>query len=191
MAQGKFIRIKLKNKKALKEVSLSLLEDSIKDEILLLLAETLSEFDNYKDLITDNLSKKILNKISKIIEDEELSEKQKKRQILNLVQREIKNTAEKIAFNDTFDNVNKTEFRSAKAGERVGIKKIKKWITQFDSRVRPWHDIVNHQTRKNNDFFDVPVGNTGAVDKARHPKASGMSPLNYNNCRCYVEYEII
>ena len=95
-----------------------------------------------------------------------------------------------ISINDVYEQANKTHLKAAQATARAGVNNIKKWVSQFDGRVRRTHDMVNHQAREVADDFDVPSP-YGGSETAQSPKDSNLSPANRRNCRCYMETEIV
>ena len=190
MKKAKFIRIRVKNRKTLENADLDNVSEEIKSQLFLLLAEMDQTFEFYQDIINNSLSQKMLRKISKI-NAEDITPAQKVRKMKVGVAKVGHNLAKSLASSDVHQQVNQAELQCAQAAAAAGVTQFKKWVTQFDSRVRPWHDVIMHQTRHTKDYFDVPVAETGMVDKAKHPKSQNMHQLNFMNCRCFMEFEIV
>ena len=123
---------------------------------------------------------------SKILDETYNDPKKLLKQLEKYVTKESKKIALEQSVNDAYLQMNRGELLAAKAS---GVRTVKMWITQFDSKVRGWHDAVNHQTRKLKDTFTVPHPN--GVDQLKAPKIPPISVENFINCRCFVRYEVV
>lgn len=183
----KFLKIKVKNEDSFEQFDLDVFEKNLSDATDLLMSNFENEYTYYESKIQESFNKPIQTLVDHF---RKKAKKDMKRQLAIKVKQTIDTHAKLISLNDIHEQVNRGELTAGESASKAGLKQFKKWITQFDTRVRDWHDVVNHQTREMQDYFDVPVGTTGMVEKAESPKAPGMSALNSRNCRCYMEYEV-
>ena len=94
-----------------------------------------------------------------------------------------KREAIRISINDAYEQLNRGEEIALQATE---LNMAKTWVTQFDSKVRMWHVAVHNQTRLKKDLFTVKY--PGGIDHLKGPKIPPISPSNFINCRCFMEF---
>ena len=165
------------NFNALKELSTRLAEIS---------AEVDYELKQQEELFNSGLVKRLVTSGLGEILDKEFSSPE--RLILKLslfFKKQIKKQAMEQAVNDAYQQVNRGEVMAA---ESSNVNTLKRWVTQFDSKVSSWHSAVNHQHRRLNQNFTVP--HPKGVDQLKAPKIPPISVENFINCRCFVEYEV-
>ena len=138
-----------------------------------------------------NFANSLYKKIVKGIEDDVLKKEYKDANALikaigKVIQKKAKMATIELSVNDAYQNLNRGELIGAKSS---GLKTRKRWVTQFDSRTRSWHDIVNYQEKKLDEKFVVPY--PGGTDFLDAPKIPPIAPSNFINCRCSAQYVII
>lgn len=153
---------------------------AISSEIAIDIQETTQMFHRslYKRMV-DGIKDEVLNK-------EYTSPAKLNKAIARVLKKKAKLATIELSTNDAYQNLNRGELLGAEA---TGQPTVKQWITQFDSRTRSWHDTVNYQERTLKERFTVPY--PGGTDYLKAPKIPPISPSNFINCRCSVQYAII
>ena len=125
----------------------------------------------------------------KYIDEMDLIEKNWKKE-LNKISRRIKKRhlyyAKMSAKNSANAGYQRGEVEAARlSGQRI----LKKWITMFDSKVREAHAGFMPKTIELKQRFRLP--SKAGFDYVLAPKVMPMSPENYYNCRCVINYQVV
>ena len=186
--KGKLTRLKFKYPARLvgnynpgdAQIALGLLLLSIQSEVK-------SDIDATTPLYTKALHSKMVAGITGDILDKDYDNpKTLVKKIARVIKKKAKIASVELSVNDAYQNLNRGELLGAEASKQATIKR---WVTQFDSKTRSWHDTMDHQERDLKDRFTVPY--PGGVDYLKAPKIPPISNANFINCRCYVQYAII
>ena len=199
-------RKKVSKKKKVKEVKLfsfkvidksAFIKDYDAEKTLIEILEHMRElkeeltqaYEEFEQQIKEKYIDQAVNEASKTAED--ITDiKKLKREILKNLKKKAKTNGNIISINDAYEQLNRAQLKASKGAQKAGIPQIKKWVTQFDHRVRSTHSMVNHQGREINQEFDLP-NPKGGIESAECPKDPNLSKANRNNCRCFMENEII
>ena len=90
-----------------------------------------------------------------------------------------------LSINDAYEQLNRGEELALQAN---AMNMAKTWVTQFDGKVREWHARVHNQTRLKTKLFTVVY--PGGTDMLKGPKIPPISPANFINCRCFMEFRV-
>ena len=157
-------------------------KQDLEESINFLATEFIDQYERFKESL-ENFSDSAINSA------EQQKEENMRRNISISLLKKIQNTANMISLNDIHEQANRAELVAAKSAEKAGLPMFKVWITQWDNRVRSWHDFMSHKHEKLDDDFSIPVGNKGYSERIQGPKIPPISPENWVNCRCFLEFK--
>ena len=179
------VSIILKDGTVLEYFDPEIFQEDLEKEIEFLEKEFETEYKGYQNAVEEGFNKSVINESNRLKGTED-----PRRAMEISLNKKIKTHSNMISLNDIHAQANMAELAGAKSANDAGATQKKVWVTHFDSIVRPWHDFMNYKKENIKDDFTIPVGDKGYSERAQAPKSFGMSPENYRNCRCFLEYEV-
>ena len=139
--------------------------------LTLLQAEVVFDIEQTTHLFTKVLLAKMVSGITDSILNKDYDKpKTLVKKIKKVIKKKSKIASVELSVNDAYQNLNRGELLGAEAS---GQNTVKRWVTQFDSKTRSWHDTVNYQERELKERFTVPY--PSGTDYLKAPKIPPIS----------------